>query len=72
METRLNTYRLSLLGYIKDIMHNKRFQSVPDLRRRIAVAVAAVSVDVLSRVWAEFEFRFDVCRAVNDSHFVLY
>jgi hypothetical protein len=30
--------------------------------------MAAVPVDVLSRVWGEVEFSFDVCRAVNNAH----
>jgi hypothetical protein len=54
--------------YIKDIVHSERMDSLPDLRRRTAAAIAAVPVDVLSRVWGEVEFRFDVCRAANGVH----
>jgi hypothetical protein len=48
-------------------IQSQRVESLLHLRRRIA-AVATVSVDVLSRVWAELEFRFDVCRAVSRAH----
>jgi hypothetical protein len=40
-------------GYIKDIVYRERVESLPDLRRRITAAIAAVPVDVLSRVWGE-------------------
>jgi hypothetical protein len=33
-------------GYIKDILHRKRVESLPDLRRRITAAISAVPVDV--------------------------
>jgi hypothetical protein len=46
-------------------------ESIPELLRRITAAIAAVSVDVLSRVWGEVEFRFDVCRAVSGAHIEL-
>jgi hypothetical protein len=36
--------------------------------RRITAAIAAVPVDVLSRVWGKVEFRFDVCRAASGVH----
>jgi hypothetical protein len=55
-------------GYIRDIWHSERVESLPYLRRRITEAMAAVPVDVLSRVWGEVEYRFDVCRAVNGAH----
>jgi hypothetical protein len=58
-------------GYIKDIVYSERVGSLPDLRRRISAAIAAVHVDVLSRVFDEAEFRFDVCRTVNGAHIEL-
>jgi hypothetical protein len=54
-----------LLGDIEDVVWSKRVESLPDLRRKITAAIATVPVDVLSRVWGEVEFCFDVCRAVN-------
>jgi hypothetical protein len=59
-------------GYIKDIVSSERVGSLPDLCRRIAAAIAAVPVDVLSWVWGEVEFCFDVCRVVNGAHIELH
>jgi hypothetical protein len=59
-------------GYVKDIVYSGRVVSPPDLRRRITAALPAVPVDMLSRVWGEVEFRFDVCRAVNCAHTELH
>jgi hypothetical protein len=44
-------------GYIKDIVYSERVEYLPDLHRRITAAIAAVPVDVLSRVWVEVSFR---------------
>jgi hypothetical protein len=52
-------------GEMKDVVHRGKLKFVPDLRRRITAAVAAVLVDVLCRVCGEVEIRFDVCRAVS-------
>jgi hypothetical protein len=57
--------------YVKDVVHNGWVQSHPDLRRRITAAIAAMPVDVLSRVWGEGEFRFDACSAVSGAHIEL-
>jgi hypothetical protein len=57
--------------YIKVIVHGEIVESHFDLHRRISEAIAAVPVDVLSRVWGEMEFRFDVCRAVSGAHIEL-
>jgi hypothetical protein len=59
-------------GYNKDIMYNKRAESFPDFHQRITATIAAVPVDVLSRVWGEAEFHFDVCRAVHGAHIELH
>jgi hypothetical protein len=59
-------------GYIKGIVYSERVESLPDFRRRITAAIAAVSVDVVSRVWGEVEFRFNVYRAVNGTHIELH
>jgi hypothetical protein len=55
-------------GWDKNIAHCERVDSLPDLRRKITVAIAAVPVDVLSRMWGEVEFLFEACRAVSDAH----
>jgi hypothetical protein len=43
----------------------ERVVSLPDLHRKITVAIATVPVDVLSQVWSEVEFHFDTCRVVS-------
>jgi hypothetical protein len=58
--------------YIKDILHSEGVECPPDSRRRITAAVAAVPVDVLSWVWGEVEFRFDVCRSVSGAEIELH
>jgi hypothetical protein len=58
--------------YIKDMVYSERVESPPDLRQRITGAIAAVPVDVLSRVSGEVEFRFHVCWAVNGAHIQLH
>jgi hypothetical protein len=59
-------------GCIKDIVHSEKVVSPPDLRRRITAELAVVPVDLLSRVWGEVEFRFDVCTADNGAHTKLH
>jgi hypothetical protein len=58
-------------GYIKDIVHSERIDYLLDLSRRITATIAALPVDVLSRVCGEMEFRVDVCRAINGAHIAL-
>jgi hypothetical protein len=49
-------------GYIKDTVYSKR----------ITVAITAVPLDVLSQVWGEVEFCFNLCRAVSGAHIELH
>jgi hypothetical protein len=53
-------------------MHSERVESLPDLRRRTTATIAAVPVDMLSRMWGEAEFRFDICKAVSGAHIELH
>jgi hypothetical protein len=41
---------------------------VDDLKRRITEAVAAVTCDMLRRVWEELDYRFDICRVTRGTH----
>ena len=41
---------------------------VPELRRRIVVAVDSITPDMLTSVWEEFDYRLDVCRVTNGAH----
>jgi hypothetical protein len=41
---------------------------IDDLKRRITEAVAAVTCDLLRRVWEELDYRFDICRVTRGAH----
>jgi hypothetical protein len=41
---------------------------IDDLKRRITEAVAAVTCDMLRRVWEELDYRFDICRVTRGAH----
>jgi hypothetical protein len=57
--------------YIRDVANSGRVVSLPGLRGRITAVVTAVPVDVLSRVWGEVQFRFDVCGAHIGLHYTV-
>ena len=42
------------------------------LRRRIIVAISEINRDMLQRVWAEMDYRLDVCRVAKDGHTDLF
>jgi hypothetical protein len=39
-----------------------------DLKRRITESVAAVTCDMLRRVWEGLDYRFDICRFILGAH----
>ena len=39
-----------------------------ELKQRITTAVASVDEDMLSSVWAELDYRIDICRVTKGSH----
>jgi hypothetical protein len=41
---------------------------IDDLERCITESVAAVTCDMLRRVWEELDYRFDVCRVTRGAH----
>jgi hypothetical protein len=41
---------------------------IDDLKRRITEAVAAVTCDMLQRVWEKLDYRFDICRVTRGAH----
>jgi hypothetical protein len=41
---------------------------IDDLKRRITEAVAAVTRDMLRRVWEELDYRFDICCVTSGAH----
>jgi hypothetical protein len=38
------------------------------LRRRIIAAISEINRDMLQRVWAEMDYRLDVCHVAKDGH----
>jgi hypothetical protein len=41
---------------------------LPQLRRRIVEAVAAIDHQMLQRMWQELDYRIDICRVTNGGH----
>jgi hypothetical protein len=41
---------------------------LPQLRRRIVEAVAAIDHQMLQRVWQELDYRIDICRVTKGGH----
>jgi hypothetical protein len=58
-----------LWGLIKDRMFIRPLPAnVVELRTRIIVTVAEVTPEMLSSVWQEIDYRWDVCRIDSESH----
>jgi hypothetical protein len=43
-------------------------RDLPQLRRRIVLAVAAIDRQMLQRVWQELDYRIDICRVTKGGH----
>jgi hypothetical protein len=43
-------------------------QHLDGLKQRISDAVESISRDMLGRVWAELDYRLDICRVINGAH----
>jgi hypothetical protein len=41
---------------------------IDNLKRRIPEAVAAVTCDMLRRVWDELDYQLDICRVTRGAH----
>jgi hypothetical protein len=41
---------------------------LPQLRRRIVEAVAAIDCQMLQRVWQELDYKIDICRVTKGGH----
>jgi hypothetical protein len=63
-----------LWGYVKDKVFAPPPHPVPvtldDLKQRITTATAGVDEDtrILTRVWQEFDYRFDTCRVTKGAY----
>jgi hypothetical protein len=52
--------------YVKDSLFLPPLpQDLPQLRRRIVAAISDTDCDMLRRVWAETDYRLDVCRVTT-------
>jgi hypothetical protein len=61
-----------LWGYIKDLVHQKKVQSVEELRYRITAACKTVTPVMLQNTWREVKYRVDMCRATNGTRVEIY
>jgi hypothetical protein len=43
-------------------------RDLPQLRRRIVEAVAAIDSQMLQRMWQELDYRIDICRVTKGGH----
>lgn len=58
-----------LWGFIKDRVYVPPLPAdLPDLRNRIAAAVATITPETLINVWEELSYRLDVCRVTKGAH----
>lgn len=58
-----------LWGYVKDRVFVPPLPlTLLELRNRITAAVQSVNEATLQKVWSEFDFRIDVCKASRGSH----
>jgi hypothetical protein len=54
-------WHIFLWGYVKDKVFVPPVpRNLPELRRRIIAAISQIDRDMLQRVWAEMDYRFDV------------
>lgn len=61
-----------LWGYIKNIVYREKIRDLNHLRNRINEAMTTVNKDMLTNVWAELDYRLDICRATNGAHIEIY
>jgi hypothetical protein len=50
------------------IERKSQSSDIDDLKRRITEAVAAVTCDMLRRVWEELDYRSDICCVTHGAH----
>jgi hypothetical protein len=48
-------------------MEISQSSDIDDLKRRITEAVAAVTCDMLRRVWEELDYQFDIFRVTSSA-----
>jgi hypothetical protein len=65
----LTVYDFFLWGYIKDKVYVPPLSTnMEELKIRIKDAVNAVTLDMISNIWEEFDYRINVCRVAGEGH----
>jgi hypothetical protein len=61
---------MSTLGDAADVnpLITFRPRGLPQLRKRIVEAVAAIDRQILQRVWQQIDYRIDICRVTKGGH----
>ncbi|PSN30867.1 hypothetical protein C0J52_26252 [Blattella germanica] len=58
-----------LCGFVKDKVYVPPLpQNLEELKNRIHTAIRSVTMDMLIRVWQEFEYRCDIVRVAGGGH----
>jgi hypothetical protein len=60
--TRLDASRLFQVGYVKSLVYGQRPQNEAELHRKITVAFAQISVEMLSAMWCNLSAQYELPR----------
>jgi hypothetical protein len=61
----------SYVGNVKDSVFVPPLpRDLPELRRRIIAVISRIDREMLWRVWAEMDYRLDVCRVTKGGQYV--
>ena len=60
------------VGFIKDVVYNRKVRVVADLRQSIIEAVELITPHMLINTWQEPQYRLDICRATTGAHIEVY
>ncbi|KAJ4429970.1 hypothetical protein ANN_22174 [Periplaneta americana] len=60
-----------LWGFVKDEVYRTPVTVIAELRGRIYEAIGLVTLEMLSRLWQEIEYRLVIARATNGAHIEL-
>jgi hypothetical protein len=63
---------LFIWGYVKDKVYSTPAPDTDTLKGRIRDALAAVTEEMLEKIWREIEYRLDVLRATNGAYVEVY
>lgn len=58
-----------LWGFVKDNVYIPSvLATLPELRRRITIAIENITSDVLARIWQELDYLLNICHITRGSH----